>query len=181
MILFQFKGDRNYLHGTDTFDKISELLTNEFITDISFRKTTVKQCVISDLKISNVVSVIKTNIRTYYLCESDENITERYDFDEDALVSNAIIDDKVVSMNMDSNYSFIENIVALTKLLNNNLDKPKYGKWLFGQYRSQIDNRNFSGKIEIESVKRIAGKFSENLIYLDGKLAGKIMFIVGQV
>lgn len=60
------------------------------------------------------------------------------------------------------------------------MDKPSSGKWLFGQYKSEHDLINFDGLIEIESNKRITSRFSENLIYLNGVLKAKIMFIVGE-
>jgi len=181
MIYFKFKADRNYLHGTDIFNQVSELLGDENILDISFRSTTDRQCFLSEEKCGPVVAVIKTQSKTLYLIESDVTIDNRYDFDEDGLVVNAIINGDKISMQLDENYSYIENIVALTKKLNNSLNKPSSGKWLFGQYKSEFDHRNFKGLLEVESSKRIKSRFSENLIYLNGELKSKIMFIAGKV
>ena len=178
---FEFKADRNYLHGTDIFNKISDALIDEYILDISFRSTTNLQCFLSKDKKNKVIAIIKTQFRTLYLIESDKLISERYDFDEDELVSCSVIKENKISMYIDHNYSYVENIVALTKKLNNTLDKPSVGKWLFGQYKSDSDNRSYTGIVEIESNKRIKSRFSENLIYLDGELKVKIMFITGEV
>jgi len=179
MIYFEFKADRNYLHGTDMFNKVSELLGDEHILDISFRSTTDRQCLLSEEKSGHVIAIIKTQSRTLYLIESDVTIDNRYDFDEDDLVVSSIVNGDKISMQLDENYSYIENVVALTKKLNNCLDKPASGKWLFGQYRSELDHRSFKGLLEIKSSKRIKSRFSENLIYLNGELKSKIMFIVG--
>ncbi|MGD8111368.1 hypothetical protein [Vibrio sp. TRT 17S01] len=162
------------------FNSVSALLKDEYISDISFRKTTKYQCVLSTEKGNDTVAIIKTPKQSYYLLESNELINDRYDFDEDGLVENAKVLDKKISMILNNNFSYIENVVALTKKLNNALDKPSSGKWLFGQYKSEHDLINFDGLIEIESNKRITSRFSENLIYLNGVLKAKIMFIVGE-
>lgn len=177
---FKFKADRTYLHGTDVFNKVSAEL-KESIQDISFRNTTDKQCYLSSERGDNVVAIIKTVSQSIYLVESNEHIKGRYDFDEDGLVTDSIINGNRISMSLNEQYTFIENIVALTKKLNNVLDRPRSGKWLFGQYKSKYNCSDFTGMLEIESSKRIKSKFSENLIYLDGKLKAKIMFIVGDV
>jgi len=180
MISFKFKASRNYLHGTDIFNEVNTRLENEYITDISFRRSTKHHCWLSSVKEKDAVAIIKSQSRVMYLVESDELITERYSFDEDSLVESAVISDKKISMNLNEGFSFIENVVALTKKLNISLDKPELGQWLFGQYKSNDDHVNFKGEIVIESSKRIKSKFSENLIYLNGNFAAKIMFIVGE-
>lgn len=180
MMSFKFKANRHYLHGTDIFNEVSKRLEGDFITDISFRKTTNRQCSLSSVKTTNTVAIIKSQSQLMYLVESDEAITERYPFDEDGLVKNAVISNNTISMQLNKHASFIENVVALTKKLNNSIDKPPSGQWLFGQYKSDIEHVNCEGEVMIESSKRIQSKFSENLIYLNGHIAAKIMFIVGK-
>lgn len=182
LINFKYKADRKYVHGSDIYNIISELLgENEYIIDISFRLFTQKNCVLKkNIEASDkVISIIKTNQSKYVLVQTETNVSESYHFDEDNLVSHSLITDNNISMEIDKKYTLIENVIALTKKLNYFIDPIISGKWVFGQLKLLSHLPAQVGSIKISSTRRITNRFSENEIILDGISYGKIIFIVG--
>jgi hypothetical protein len=183
LIQFQFKGERTYIQGGDLYDKVTALLCeDEYINDISFRQLTNKNCYLKSTAEDTdiVAAIIKTNIQQYFLVESTTTASERYSFDEDNLVSGAIVNSNVVTMQLHQSYSVIENIIAMTKKLNYSVNPEVNGKWLFGQLKLNIPFPSVLRAITIESTRRIPNRFSENAITIDGKQYGTIIFIVGK-
>jgi len=183
LIKFKFKGNRNYVHGSDIFNNITALLKeDEFTLDLSIRKVSTSYCVLKQQAEDGdvVTSIIKTNSGQYVLVNGNESVTERYEFDEENLVANASIDNTLISMDSNTHFTLIENVIALTKKLNYSLEPEVDGKWLFGQLKLTAQFPKEFGKIEIQSTRRLPKRFSENEILVDGVNYGKIIFIVGK-
>lgn len=181
-IKFKFKANRNYIHGSDIFNNVSAFLdSEEYIKDISFRKFTNKHCILKSKENLDEKAICKiiTNKSSYVLIETNEAVNTNYEFDEDGLVNSALIIGNNIRMDLHDKYSLIENIIALTKKLNYYIEPIVEGKWMFGQLKlSQILPLSLKN-IQITSTRRISNKFSENEINIDGKIYGKILFIVG--
>ncbi|WP_220782557.1 hypothetical protein, partial [Shewanella sairae] len=144
------------------------------------RKMTNKQCTLSTENDGSLVAEIKTKTQKYYLLETNESVTERYQFDEESLVEAATLYEKRLTMSRNMQFSMIENLIALTKKLNYALEHPKSGKWLFTQYRTEENNDDFEGEISIERGSFVPQRFSENLVYLNGILKAKVIFAIGE-
>jgi hypothetical protein len=171
------------VHGSDFYNKVSSLLSNgEYIEDISFRQVTNKNCYLKAKPedAETVAGIVKTNQLRYVLVESDTEANGHYEFDEDALVKDAIVKSNVIAMKMQDNYSLIENIIAMTKKLNYSVNPEVNGKWLFGQLKLDQPFPEQQDEIQIESTRRIPNRFSENTITIDGNHYGTIIFIVGK-
>ena len=183
LIRFQFKGGRTYVHGSDFFNKVSTLLSeDEYIKDISFRQVTDKNCFLKSNAedTDKMRGIVKTNLQQYVLVESEITANGRYEFDEDALVKDARVKSNIIAMEMQDNYSLIENIIAMTKKLNYSVNPDVNGKWLFGQLKLDQPFPDQQDVIQIESTRRIPKRFSENTITIDGNHYGTIIFIVGK-
>lgn len=182
LIKFKFKANRNYIHGSDIFNNVSAFLgAEEYIKDISFRKFTNKHCILkSTEKVDEkAICKIKTNNSSYVLVETNETADSHYEFDEDGLVNDSLIVENEIKMDFDVKYSIIENIIALTKKLNYYIEPIVDGKWMFGQLKLSQTLPLSLKNIQITSTRRISNKFSENEVNIDGKVYGKILFIVG--
>ncbi|MUI52497.1 hypothetical protein [Aliivibrio fischeri] len=176
---FKYKGTRNYVHGTDVFNEVHDKLDSRVI-DISFRKVIYNQCDLVSGIDRNAVSIIKTENAVYSLVENDDNVIERYPYDEDILLIESEINENKIFVKYHNDFSLIEYVVALTKKINNFLNKPEYGQWLFGQFIINAKLPENVDVIEVQQNKVIGGKFSDNNVIMDGNVVGKIKFLVGK-
>ena len=183
LLHFQFKGERNYVHGSDLYNKVSLLLgDDEYIKEISFRQVTNKNCYLKNSAEvgDSVAGIVKTEKNQYVLVEATTSANGSYQFDGELLVKSANIKQSVISMQMQKTHSLIENIIAMTKKLNYSVNPDVDGKWLFGQLKLDQPFPSNISDITIESTRRIPNRFSENAITIDEIYYGKIIFIVGK-
>ena len=188
---FKFKGRRNYIHGTDLFQSITkfqETYNAGYIQEMSFRLFGNKQSAIL------FVPPNKTEYRTishgcwfnseagsnvkFWVVEKGDPVSDRYQFDEDALCFSAELSEDTIFMPFNCEFLMIENIVALTKRFHNEKFPLDKGKWVFGQIVLYERLPNRSSLIQIDNYQNIKGRFSRNRIVLDGHLFGEIRFIV---
>ena len=185
---FRFKGDRGYVQGGDIFDELHALLGKQAkqILELSFRGFSNRQmrCLFADPgqgSKAEGVAVDAAGLRQpFWLVETDQLVTERYPFDEDAITSHAQLDGKAISANATSGYSVIEQIIALTKALNYHITPSVNGKWVFGQLRLGQPLPQAATHFVIRQKTLLAGRFSVQEVELDGKLIGQIRFITSE-
>lgn len=192
LLNFKFKGDRNYVHGTDIYTHVLQHLSKEFTIsniDLSFHKV-VKNNLIAELITLGSTSSHKANpasifkfgdpTETYIirLFETNSGVTENYEYDEEDVIKASIFneDEKSILLNSPSSYTNIEKVVALNKrLLQNLLTDP--GKWLFTKITVDKDlNRQQPEIITLKLVKNIGSKITKSLILFDGEEQGYIYF-----
>lgn len=192
---FKYKGDRNYIHGTDIFNQAMSLIRGEFnddaidvdmsiyriakncmyMHDFADEFNNQKPCVIFNIK-SDTASR-----KTFFLYENEQQVTERYEYPEEQIIkkANYNTDDKTAFINNPGNYTFIENVVALNKGLLQFLltDKPP-GKWYFTKIKlyglNQVLAKNYSIKIQFK--KNMQFKLTDSVIYLNDNIVGNIYF-----
>lgn len=179
-IPLKIKGTRNYVQGGDFFDGVEVLLSNENITELSFRRFTINECELELNKTGRTVATLKTNVANYFINETDIPVSENIEYKEELITANAIIKDDEISVNnFVDGFSVIEHIIALTKVLNNTLDPLSDGKWVFAQIKLEHDISRRFNDLSVLSMQRIKGKFSKNKIIINGLSVGFINFIVG--
>lgn len=190
-----FKGDRGYLHGSDFYNAIRATAffqsSESYISDLTFRRFAKNQCFIMDIAPTDsslVVGSFKTKLinnldllKEYYLVETDTKVTDRYEFDEDMLVVNAIVDTTQLTARLPKTaYTSIEEVIALTKLLNYAVAPNVSGKWVFGQLKLEKMLPEHYSELIITMKNMIKERFSINTIIIDGEVVGNIQFIVGK-
>lgn len=188
---FRFKGDRNYIHGTDLFQSATQFLEAQktgYLKEMSFRLFGDRQCAIlfsaPDNPDARIIcqgrwhDIKKASDVKFWVVEQGDSVSERYEFDEDALCSGAEISEENIFRPFNSDFSMIENIVALTKKFHNEKLPLTDGKWVFGQIVLSESLPKSCGQIQIENYQNIKNRFSRNRIILDGKLVGEIRFIL---
>ena len=188
---FKFKGERTYINGTDLFQCVSEFMEGQkagYLKDLTFRQFGDKQCAIQfsppDGSSARVISQGRwrdtendSDIK-FWVIEQSDPVSNRHEFDEDALCASAEIDENKIFREFNPAFSMIENIVALTKKFHNSKLPLSAGKWVFGQIMMQDRLPKSCEKIEIENYQNITNRFSRNRIVLDGENIGEIRFIV---
>ena len=189
---FKFKGNRNYVHGTDIYTKVLQHLSKEFTIsniDLSFHKV-VKNNLVAEFvsgdhvnsdkatpaSIFKFADPVKTNI--VYLFETNNEVTENYEYNEEDVIKASIFteDEKSILLNSSSSYTNIEKVVALNKrLLENLLTDP--GKWFFTRITIDKDlNQQQPEIITLKLIRNIGSKITKSLILFDGEEQGYIYF-----
>jgi len=181
-----FKGDRDYLHGTDLLPALLKI--TEQVTDLSFRihKVTstipqaqiVRESDISLLRSSDKLCALMTYNRfakrmVIAISETNQPITSRLNYDETEITRGADIYDKTIVQDVPVTGSFIERTVALNKQLLNAV--VNNNPWLFSRIdltNAPINPRNLSLRL----MHEIGSRSYQSGIISDGICLGKIYF-----
>ncbi|WP_420401444.1 hypothetical protein [Flagellimonas sp.] len=190
---FKFKGDRDYVHGTDIYTRLVEVLKQEYepleMLELSFHKVANKQLKMlvleqedNSLGFSNQACIFKFNHKGQKylvgLSETDENVKERYDYVESEIEQMAVIhaQEKRIGLAPKDKFSNIELVVAMNKILLSHI-LPDPGKWYFARLQVSEDvNPIKASNIEIQLIKNIGSKITKSSIAFDGEIIGNIFF-----
>jgi hypothetical protein len=191
---FKFKGDRNYIHGTDMYNHTMEQLlkTHKLNTSnrvrLSIHSIASKQCQLilgepgeSFSKPSNLIAdlVVETpeeNIAAMVV-EADQPVTERYPYDEAKIESLCKIIDQQIEIKENSGYTPIEVAVAMNKQLHNHLLPHKDGKWFFT--RIDLDRpfkKEHSQNLTIILKHNFNDRLTKSELLFRGESIGNIFF-----
>ena len=184
----EFKGQRDYLHGTDMFSSITAILAKKFgghVERLTIRRVASRQLRLRlDEMPENAAGVASgvwraKDAHDFWLEETTEPVLGRYPYDENRIVASASLSGETLSADRVADFSAIETVVAMTKELNVKLSPDIKGQWYFGQ----IDlSRSFPkdwSRITIRRHAFIRDVFSRNLVDIDGDSFGEIRFVVG--
>jgi hypothetical protein len=193
MLKLRFKGERSYIHGSDVYNAVSlvasELFDQGYVSSIAFKKFARGQCFLSFSQDSARGGVVASgsilahgNVQhEFWLYETEELVTDRYPFDEEAIVCGATYDEfaKRICRAEGSGYTPVEDVIALTKRLNYLVCPEVEGKWVFSQLSLMAPLAN-SGSLAITMRSTLRGRFSVNDIVQAGVAIGTIRFVVGK-
>ena len=195
IIDINYKGQRDYLHATDFYENLSELIEKlHHGKDFYLHTFTIKKFIKSLCEITfdepnkdKVVATCKfkdnsqNKVINGWIKETGRNIIGRKEYKEDIINNKCIINKELNSIKIkkDFNYSIIENIVALAKILSYENFKISEGKWVFSRIivfkKIYIDYNNLA----LEFKKSLAKKYIIFDIYIDKSYYGEIHFVVG--
>ena len=185
---FCFKGNRNYVHGTDIYQKVFDLLSHEIEEkfDLSFHGIATK-----NMKLSHQVptdeSLIKfvckhidksKNKVVLYGIEIDSKIECRYNYLEEDIcaLSQVNISKQELILTKDSSYSFIENSVALNKYLLEKLFPDANGKWYFTRLQLEQLPKKISYPLKLNLKANFNFKLTKTEIFIENQSIGFIYF-----
>ncbi|MBM6551154.1 hypothetical protein [Marinomonas ostreistagni] len=192
--MFQFKGHRQYIHGTDFYQHTLNAAQAQredvvFIRSMAFRSYAEFQCEFSltpptqdaTIPCSGKLALADGSTIPFWWQETNDAVTSRYEYDEQAVVQGFQITDQSIRLATPhlQYYSLIETIVALTKCLHYALDSEVDGKWVFAQLNLDQALPITTEDIEISVQNWIPKRFSVSDIHCAGVKVGKIRFIVG--
>jgi len=137
---FCFKGSRKYVHGTDIFTKLTENYNNDVKNiDLAFHGITINNMTFytekpekDAVKVTFRCLFNKDKIRLFGI-ENDSSIDCQYEYMEEKIVENSLINiaEENIILQTQTEYSFIEHIVAMNKSLVEKLYSEVSGKWYF--------------------------------------------------
>ncbi len=146
-IEFQFKGARNYIHGTDMFNAMvssypSAGMNNIRFTVHDFVYTPACRLYLGNSKEAlNEVADIRARCQfrvdgqTRWLaltqCAGDATSGGRYDYDEEKIISLCRMVGEGIALARQSLFSFIETVVSMNKHMHQQLFPEAVGKWIF--------------------------------------------------
>lgn len=191
-IEFRYKGARDYIHGTDMFNEMIEvveptaILRNLRLTIHDYVRTTSCQLYLTENKYAlNEVKDIAARCQldidgiTHWLAISPDDrgndVRARYSYDESEIVSLCSMIKDGINLNESSPHSFIETVVAMNKHMHKLLFPEVTGKWIF----TRIDLPVYCDARESLALKlrhNINYKLTKSDIEIDGEKVGDIFF-----
>jgi hypothetical protein len=181
----KFKGDRNYLHGTDILTALENDI--EDLNNLSFRLHKIvthglEAIVLPVDGIKNrdlaglLLSGTKEPRHQIGLIENDARVVEeRYKYDDKNVVAEALFQGDTAEMCNAISFNFVEQLVALQKaLLQRNIDQLDT-KWYF----TQLDINHLPKKFNVLRLtvsQRLGIRLVKSKIVVDGNPLGTIAF-----
>ena len=187
---FCFKGSRNYLHSTDVFNTLLNLVGKDIKNiNFSFYKRTNKNIILTDEKPSSKESLVFTfsfykgeKVVNFYGLESEQVINCRYPYEESIIVKEVSLDFtyKCGSLKSLTKYSFIEHLVALTKTIHLNFFPNYKGKWFFAKmHLFEIPTDFFPLKFCLN--QHLGTRLTQSSIHINNSFGGWIYFsLIGE-
>ncbi|AJC85226.1 hypothetical protein IMC75_01875 [Campylobacter peloridis] len=186
---FNFKENRNYIHGTDIYNAILSLYKDNIASnfELSFHNIAHNNLILSDIKPDNLQKL-------RFVCnflKKDSSICCLYGIDnplskptlskpylEESITENITINhiEKSIILNNPSVFTYMEEIVALNKYLLTKLFHEVKGKWYFSKL--QIQNIPLEKTYPIKLIFKSNFNFLivKSAIYLGDKFLGFIYF-----
>jgi hypothetical protein len=194
LVPFRFKGGRSYVHGTDIYDSMLEMVLDYFgeypdSVKASFHGLLENNCIfriyesgepLEDEQLFALFSIImKKNMYQLVLLDAGTPISLSYEYDEQKVLKNVVLKDETITMQFKSTYTYIEQIVSMTKKLHLTIYPAAKGKWLFTKIHIHdvVDPALYSGEvIAVRSIKNFQNKLTQCSIKLNDHPIGSIFF-----
>jgi hypothetical protein len=189
----KFKGNRNYLHGTDILEAGLRVIATRYNTDaiadidISFHKRAETGLTLYSVPPLNKEPTIQLSCKIagarekFFLVEDSQEISERYDYAEEAIVAATQIrlDCAFALSNVALPFTDIERWVAMVKALHHGLYPEASGKWLFVRgkfvrYHGTYGHTAIEHRVRVEA--NFNNKFTRSALLVGGEKLGDIFF-----
>jgi hypothetical protein len=190
---FCYKGNRNYIHGTDVYNTITSYLEKNTYQydnlDLSFHKIAVNNITLTDkMPIENDIKFVFKYMTpdggkmVVYGIENQQEVICRYPYPEEDICNLSELDilQKEVKLTQNSSYTFIENCVALNKYLLENLFQNAEGKWYFTRLQLKIIPKDIFYPLKLKFKINFNLKLTKTEIFIDNKTIGYIYFSILQ-
>ena len=187
-----FKGSRDYLHGTDIYNKVITILNenNSAISeiDIAFHslartqlKLTTDQPVVGDSTVATCSFNTSDKRKRVYIVETDHQVTQRYPYPEDEIVRQMVVnlEEQYGELSGNPPFTDIEIWIAMTKSLHHKVFPQLSGKWLFvrGRFARYTEHSQAMAR-RISIVSCFNNKLTKSEAILDGCKVGEIYFSI---
>lgn len=192
---FCFKGDRNYVHGTDIYNAIIKFIKEEqglinirkidiSIHEIIKNNLSAELFNNKDADIEGKPAVVFSFMHTsdkyrLLLSENDQKIDCRHQYREEDIISSCKIDikNKKIELATESGYSNIENYVAMNKALLKSIYHDVKGKWFFTRLQTDLyEETSIFRSLTVELKHNFNFKLTKSLIRMDNREIGYLYF-----
>ncbi|MCV3334073.1 hypothetical protein L8T48_02655 [Campylobacter lari] len=186
---FDFKENRNYIHGADIYNTILSIYGDNIASnfELSFHNIAYNNLILTDTKPDDlkdlrfICSFTTKDSLVYCLYGIDNQFSKptfSRSYPEENITKNTTINhnEKSIILNNASNFTYMEEIVALNKHLMNNIFPQIQGKWYFTKLQLQNIPLEKSYPIKIVFKSNFNFLIIKSEIYFDNKLLGFIYF-----
>lgn len=187
-----FKGDRDYLHGTDMYNSVVDAVHRCGVTIIGHRMAihaiARNQCRLSiaaagepvtrpDKLVADFSFDVAAGMVAGFLTESADKVECRYPYDEERICALCSTRGGRIRINGATGYSPIEVIVAMTKHLHHVALKERAAKWAFTKLElSRALCADDATRIQLELVHNFNNRLTKSRIESGGAPLGHIYF-----
>jgi hypothetical protein len=182
-----YKGRRDYIQGGDIYNACSTLVAELFGTKYWVNKIKFQGFVNAGAYITfDKEGVEKKDVKAFftidgltdigYVIEAYTEVTARIPYDESLVTDNAIVTGELVRQESKSDFSAIEEVIALTKHLHNTTLPSEDGRWIFTEL--SLNERLCKNKslVSIKLAKNLNNMYTVSDIIEDSNSLGKIKF-----
>jgi len=186
ILLFPFKGDRNYVHGTSLFNEFSREAqqhgVDSGLVSISFRRMIYNPLCVLEVRPSSAEDAAVAHIsgragESLVLCineASERGGIVRQDFDEDYIACGAILGEKSIMLPRSSHSDRVEVLVALCKKMHQQCFSGAK-KWVFSRYEGVFPLPAL-GRIELKITRQLGSRLTCSAVFFDEGKVGDIYF-----
>ena len=190
---FSFKGDRNYVHGTDIYTAILKQIDVQYHRKIlssirlSIHAMAVKNCDLiwvesgelmdkPDQAIADFVIGLDEGKVAGWLIETDRPIQSQYDYDEGRIEALCQVKDQDIMITGKAGYSAIEVAVSMAKQLHKALF-PNDAKWIFTRLElARPLQDSYTSSLLIEHKHNFNNRLTKSEIFFRENSIGHIYF-----
>jgi hypothetical protein len=189
---FCFKGERDYLHGTDVYEAVADVARQRVGEDLQrlrlgmhrfFRRQPdlYWSAEAAAARPPNAIADFSTSgvrdCASGWLLESERPVECRKPFDEDRVRYGCAFADASVSVRASTGLSPIETLVSMTKHLHNRVVPAATARWIF----SRLDVRRLlrpedAAGLTVRLVDNLHGRLTRCDIEVGGEALGQIYF-----
>lgn len=193
---FRYKGDRQYIHGTDMFNKCFRVMKEQTQGKIENLEFTIHKMTDSNLSLmlyqnqqfldvdDRDIAILKFSscglLWQANLINADTKPTDRYSYDEASIVELCEIDDTARYIFLNSGetpYSEIETLVSMTKALHLKLFPQLLSSWVFCRWESPCWPLGGSMRgVCIRLLQAAGTRLTKSEVSLEGEVLGNIYF-----
>ena len=189
---FSYKGGRSYVHGTDIYNKVIDFLGGDELSsiDLQLRSVATNQLILVDElpevhdKVCFTFSYENSNSEgiTLYGVETESKVKDVVDFDEAIIESRATInqDFSEIELSYTGEYTPIECIVSINKLLMFKKFSTVEGKWYFTGLKllQPFPNLSENEIVSVRYKRRFKYRLVESTIYINNRHYGSMFFTI---
>jgi len=194
LVPFRFKGGRSYVRGTDIYDSMLEMVLDYFgeypdSVKGSFHGLLENNGIfriyesgepLGDERLFALFSILmKENMYQLVLLDAGTPISLSYEYDEQKVLENVVLKDETITMQFKSTYTYIEQIVSMTKKLHLTIYPATKGKWLFTKILvdKAVDPALYPRKVlSVKAERNFQNKLTQCSIKLNDHPIGFIFF-----
>lgn len=189
-----YKGDRNYLHGTDMYAETvrvlngvkPEILTGKcrlVIHNVARQQCRLLYTFLSDTakRPENLIAefnfISNTDHLAAWLVETSRSVTDRIPYPESQITEKCIISDRSIKLTGKTRFSAIEELVAMNKLLHMTQYPPGESRWYFTRIDlDRLLTANDAGNLQVNLKQNFNNRLTQSEVISHDQIIGHIYF-----
>lgn len=189
-----YKGDRDYLHGTDMYLETIRVLNGVKVEALTGKCRLVihnvarHQCQLIYTFLYDTAKRPEKFIAEFnfisdagnlmaWLVETSEDISNRIPYAESQITKNCILSDRSIKLSCRTRFSAIEELVAMNKLLHITKYPPGELRWYFTRLDlDRLLTKNDAGNLQLKLKQNFNNRLTQSEVILHNQIIGHIYF-----